>query len=313
MARAVLRTQNLTATVVDNLDGLSGQRHTDRRDEMPQSADGRSLFCTVPSEDRLNGYNGVARLQYRDSRSPFLACASGLNCEFIFDRQQWSFEPRWSDQSRYEAQPSSLEQSSDTSVRLVIEPGSRWGVRVESRFDLVEPFFLDGHHSFTPVDAALASDQLLGVFWASYLDTPAEPGYHFPAVGADETLTSIYDALEHEPSGVIAPETGPVGALGPTAEKRLLYGVQRTRYARPLYCGRVHGMLLAMMFGPAPDVEIRFAFNASGGGPGVPAWDYQALVDNPQAGRSYCFATRLVYKPFAGLDEALELYEQWTV
>ena len=70
-------------------------------------------------------------------------------------------------------------------------------------------------------------------------------------------------------------------------------------------------MLLSLMFRPADDVEIRFAFNGSGGGPGVPAWDFQAVVADPQPGKRYSFKTRTVYKPFEGFDEALELYRGW--
>ena len=163
-----------------------------------------------------------------------------------------------------------------------------------------------------PVDADKIPERMLGVFWASYLHTPREPGFHFPAAGSSRNLTSIYDALEHTHGGVIAPEDGPVGAVADSdAEKRVVWGVQRTRYAKPFYCGAVNGMLLCLMFRPHEDVEIRFAFSASGGGPGVPAWDYQAVVGNPKPGKVYGFKTRVVYKPFSGLEEASRLYDEW--
>ena len=70
-------------------------------------------------------------------------------------------------------------------------------------------------------------------------------------------------------------------------------------------------MLLSLMFRPADDVEIRFAFNSAGGGPGAPAWDFQAVVADPQPRKRYSFETRTVYKPFEGFDEGLELYRDW--
>ena len=111
----------------------------------------------------------------------------------------------------------------------------------------------------------------------------------------------------------MSPSSGPVGdqLVGPVSGRKLLYGVAETKYGRPFYCGNVHGQLLAYMFEPTDEVEVRFAFNATGGGPAVPAWDFQALVAQPQTGKRYVFRTRTVYKPFEGLDEALQLYRRW--
>ena len=90
-----------------------------------------------------------------------------------------------------------------------------------------------------------------------------------------------------------------------------MYGLASARYTAPLFCGVVQKMVLAMMFEPSPDLELRFALNATGAGPGCPAWDYQALVPRPRAGRRYAFRLRVVFKPFAGLDEVLGIYRRW--
>jgi len=311
--RLDLRAGNLRATIVDNHDGLSGKQQIDRRSLMPAAADGHgTLFCTVPFEHRFNGYNGVARLHYNEAPSPFLPCAAGQNCEFFFDQQGGSYEPRWSDQPQFVAQQSSLTSVSDSEAKLRIEQGSRWGVLVESRFELVEPFYLDIEHSFTPSDVGKISGPVLGVFWASYIQVPKEAAFYFQS--ADEEWTNIYAALDHGQSGVIAPRSGPVGnQLAPRKSGRpLLFGVTETQYGLPFYCGNVNGMLLSFMFQPSDEVEIRFAFNPSGGGPGVPAWDYQAVVADPKPGKRYSFKMRTVYKPFAGLAESLDLYRRWT-
>jgi len=78
---------------------------------MAQAADsGIPLFCTVPFEDRFNGYNGVRRLRYGDAPSSFAPCFAGQNCEFFFDHKHASYEPRWSGEFlKFKAQPSSLE------------------------------------------------------------------------------------------------------------------------------------------------------------------------------------------------------------
>ena len=48
-------------------------------------------------------------------------------------------EPRWSDQPNYVAQYSALQRLLPSTALLTIEPGSEWGVRVESRFELAAP------------------------------------------------------------------------------------------------------------------------------------------------------------------------------
>jgi hypothetical protein len=138
--RLELRTKNLSATIVDNHDGLSGQQQIDRRARMTRVAEeNEMLFSTVPFQKRFNGYNGVADLRCGKSHRPFCPCLSGQNCEFFFDNLRTSYEPRWSNAKEYQAQASSLRQLSDSSARLVVEPGRSWGVRVESQFTLVEP------------------------------------------------------------------------------------------------------------------------------------------------------------------------------
>ena len=311
--RHELRAGKLSTTIADNHDGLSGQQQIDRRARMPVAADGdERFFCTVPYEQRFNGYNGVVRLHNDDSRSPYLPCAAGHNCEFFFDQRGRSYEPRWTDQPKFIAQPSSLTAVSDSAARLTIAPGPKWAIQVESQFQLVEPFYLDIEHSFTPTDRSKISGPVLGVFWASYIQVPREPAIYFRSVNGK--WTNIHAAVGHGQSGVVAPLSGSVGTrlVPPDTGGQLLYGVGEMKYGTPLYCGQVHGMLLSYMFQPGEDVEIRFAYNPSGGGPGVPAWDYQALVADPQPGKRYSFKTRTVCKPYKGLDESLDLYRRWT-
>ena len=92
---------------------------------------------------------------------------------------------------------------------------------------------------------------------------------------------------------------------------RLVYDVMETRYSKPFFCGKVQGFF-ASMFRPGPQVEVRLSWNAAGGGPGCPAWDYQALVLRPEAQRRYSLRQRVVYKPFEGLEEAERLYDEWS-
>ena len=165
--RMTLHAGELEVMVVDNHDGLSGDAQKKRRAAIPEVPEslGR-LFCTVPFEDRFNGYNGVPRLRYRDSVQPFLTGASGLNCEFFFDEKRWSLEPRWKDLEHFVAQPSRLKHISDKEAHLEIDPGEDWGIKVGTTFRLEAPYFLDVEHSFTATRKDRVSGDFLGVFWA---------------------------------------------------------------------------------------------------------------------------------------------------
>ncbi len=313
--RLALRAGELEALVVDNHDGLAGEEQKRSRASVPHVAGGLGrLSVAVPFERRHNGYNGVARFSYRGSPHPFLPVASGLNCEFFFDGTEGTFEPRWSDLDNFQAQPSSLKRVSEQEAWLRIEPGERWGVQVESTFRLVEPWFLDVEHAFTPTRLDKIRTRYLGVFWASYIQAPRNPGYY--VWGRRSNFESpawhgIFDALDLHESGAIRAERGPVGEGLRAQGRRLLYSFGSVRYVEPLMAGKVHGMLLAYLFRPSDELEIRPAFNAGGGGVGGPAWDYQAVVPDPEEGRRYSFRLRVVYKPFEALDEALELHREW--
>ena len=97
----------------------------------------------------------------------------------------------------------------------------------------------------------------------------------------------------------------------PKSGNSLLYGVQPIGYAQPVFGGKVDEMLLALMFQTQSGTQLRFAFNPSDGGPGVPAWDFQLLIDWPKANQTYQFQSRTVYKPFDVIDEIMDLYQQW--
>ena len=305
----------LEAFVVDNHDGLSGAAQERRRQAMPAAAGGLGeMFSTVPFEERFNGYNGLALLRYDGSVSPFVPAVAGLNCEFIFDEREPDYEPRWKNIAAYEAQNSSLEAISPAAARLRIEPGKRFGVLVETRFELVEPWFVDVEYGFTATDPARAPKGLMGVFWACYMQVPRIPQFFFVGrtrPGVPARWLDVAQAFNLENSGVLAAAE----ARGPEPFARgnhpLIYRMVETRYSKPFFCGKVHGLLFASLLRPGPEVEVRLSWNAAGGGPGCPAWDYQAVVLRPEPGKRYSLRQRVVYKPFAGLEEAERLYDEW--
>ena len=118
-------------------------------------------------------------------------------------------EPRWSDQPNYVAQYSALQRLSPSAASSPpSSPGSEWGVRVESRFELVPPHFIDITSTITPTVALPPKTDVLGIFWASYIHCPDELAYRYRAAGDPERWTSAHDAIDHArdgPRGLIAP------------------------------------------------------------------------------------------------------------
>ena len=178
-SRVSIAKGEIRAEVVDNHDGVSGKDQVAMRYGLPLPAEreqgrhwSKQLYCTVPRRDRFNGYNGLSSLRQGDTPSPFLVCCSGLNCEFIFDAEEATFEPRWlTGDKPYIAGPSSLERLGSDRARIIIEPGSRWGVRVEMVHQLIPPYFVDTTYRITPTLEQVLGPWL-GLFWASYLQTP---------------------------------------------------------------------------------------------------------------------------------------------
>ena len=318
-SRVSISSGDLQAEIVDNHDGLSGEDQIQKRYQLPLPAEreqgrhwSKQLYCTVARKDRFSGYNGISNLQLGNSFSPFLVCCSGLNCEFVFDASEASMEPRWmTGKKRFHPGPSRVKRLAADQAQITIEPGSRWGVQVEMVHQLTPPFFLDTTYRITPTLAAVLGPWL-GLFWASYLQTPYASVYYFPGRSPEDTSARWYNSQSSFPGSVVfAPAEQDLSFSMPDEGEALLYGVQPIGYHLPVYGGKVDEMLLAFMFQTDPGTQLRFAFNPSGGGPGVPAWDFQFLIDKPQVQQTYQFQSRTVYKKFASLEEMLDLYQQW--
>ena len=306
----------LEAFVVDNHDGLSGAAQERRRQAMPAAAGGLGeMFSTVPFEERFNGYNGLALLRYDGSVSPFVPAVAGLNCEFIFDEREPDYEPRWKNIAAYEAQNSSLEAISPAAARLRIEPGKRFGVLVETRFELVEPWFVDVEYGFTATDPARAPKGLMGVFWACYMQVPRIPQFFF--VG--HTRPGRAAAVAGRGPSVPPRELGCSGG-GETRVSELARSRKppadlpqvAPRYAKPFFCGNVHGSC-----SPRSYVRGLRSTSVSAGmrpapGPDPRPGTTRPWFLRPEPGKRYSLRQRVVYKPFAGLDEAERLYDEWT-
>ena len=176
---------------------------------------------------------------------------------------------------------------------------------------LTPPFFVDITCRITPtLEQGLGP--WLGLFWASYMQTPYAGVYYFRGRAAGDGVTRWFNSQSGLPGSVVfASASQSVAFPMPEQGDGLLYGVQLIGYRHPVYGGKLDEMLLAFMFRNPPGTQLSFAFNPSGGGPGVPAWDFQLLIGKPKADYTYEFQSRTAYKKFEAIAEILALYRQW--
>jgi hypothetical protein len=259
--------------------------------------------------DRRAGMNGVT-IRHRLAAEPLFAPElAGLNFEHIFDGQQndreLHFEPRRA--------PCALEASPDgRGVILTWPPTPQWGLAAEIALRAVEPDMVDAEYAFTPTRRTSKGD-LLGVFFADYMNQPAELGYKFFGREADESdeRVILYASPEH---GVLSTHRWAnepaYPAMGEIEAHWMYASPSRYAFARPYFWGEVRGLTAAWMFDPAEGLLI--AHSPSGGGAGNPAWDYIFLMPRYEVGRAYRWRSRLISRPMPDPQAQVEsLYRQW--
>ena len=253
------------------------------------------------------GYNGLARLNSTHrSENLFVPAYAGMNLELLFDGVEDEgarlFEPRRA--------PMVVERLDDASAVLYQPPTPHWRVESWSTFRIVEPHYVDFHFRVVP-RADTFENGLMGLFWASYIDTPEDPGIRFVA----DTPEGHRWIRHHSPSHGVESTHRHKGdtyliAEPDIAQRRFMHSSYSPwRYAAPYYVGVSHGMMYLLMF--EDDPRIRFTQSPSGGGQRCPAWDFQYLASDYRVDESYEFSARLVYKPYSDHQDVVHEYAQW--
>lgn len=260
-------------------------------------------------EQHHAGYNGVFSITSPDQpENPFVTTYAGLNLEHFFDARQdyfgnQFFEPRHS--AMY------VRRISPTAVELHQPTTKTFGVESWTRFDIVEPYYLDFSFRFIPHQDVFQGG-FMGVFWASYINGPLDKSTYFldGSSKLDKPLWRQLCTQQHNRDSTIRSvhsTTPPLSFEEPNST--LFSSISPLRYGEPFFYGRFRNMVLIYTF--QPNVNLRFAHSPSGGGRNRagndtnPAWDFQLIVPNYEVGKEYSLKGRLVYKEWVSRDDVI--------
>ena len=247
------------------------------------------------------GYSGVASLTHRiRTTNLFVPSFAGLNFEHIHDGTseglKEKFEPR--------KFPLELRIVDRHTVEIHQRPTGNWKLESCGRYALLEDGTIEYTFECIP-RAGGYRNGYIGLFWASYIQSPEEKVIHFKGrLRGSDTATAWITG--------VTPEHGIDSTHGPAAfpdlvkvnadfPLTLVNHPSRYVYTEPWYIGVSHNMAYVQMF-RARD-RIWLAQSPSGGGRDNPAWDFQWFIPDYKVGEAYGFQMRAAYLPFESLEQ----------
>ena len=257
------------------------------------------------------GYNGISELYHKNQDSTlFVPFYAGFNLEHIFDGDSLIslFEPR--------REPMTLEQVSNNKIILHQPVTSISRVESWTTFEMVAPHYIDVEFSFVIHDASFFNHGYVGFFWASYINRPNQLGIYFKGGKKGSPDSSRWMYSYSDKHGKNATHVGKRDAytayMAPNFNVTLARGMSGYYYTEPYYYGRFHNMVFGYLFSEPDEGVIRMTQSPSGGGSGNPAWDFQYILPNFEAGKTYSFNTRVLYKEWISQKDIESEYKKWS-
>lgn len=273
----------------------------------------QELRCMIGNntawQNHKKGYNGIFQLtSIHQAETLFVPQYASLNLEHYFDAsdrvkdRSILFEPRQS--------PMQFQKLDDRTAMLLQPPTSFWKVESTTLFRLVDPYYIDVTFRCTPQEEIFEGGAL-GVFWASYINSPLDKSIYFRRKEGDHLCWQQFCTQYHNHDSTIPHvDDSFVWTFSPSTPIHLFTQISPIRYAEPFYYGRFRNMVYIMLF-KSPS-GVRFSHSPSGGGLNdrsddtCPAWDFQWIVPAPEKGKEYCFEYRIVYKKWKNRDSVLQ-------
>jgi hypothetical protein len=152
----------------------------------------------------------------------------------------------------------------------------------------------------------------IGLFWASYINAPADKSIYFRDGGFWQQLCS----QRHNDESTVRHRTDKLDLRFSAGYPEALYrNLSPLRYEEPFYYGLFREQIVILMFDRVEG--IRFTHSPSGGGTNKeeqttnPAWDFQFLIPKYEVKTEYGFRLRLVYRPRCSRAEVLKEVAAW--
>ncbi len=257
-----------------------------------------------------NGYNGISELYHKNQDSTlFVPFFAGVNLEHIFDGDSLVslFEPR--------REPMTIKRISDTKVILHQPETSISKVENWTTFEMVDPHYIDVEFRFVVHNPEFFDHGYVGFFWASYINSPEKLGINFKGKnkGSDEPGNWQYVvSKKHGENGTHVGDKDSFDAyIAHDLNINLIREISDTVFTDPYYYGRFHNMVFSYLFAQPDEGIIRFSKSPSGAGKGKPAWDFQYILPNFEAGKEYSIKWRVIYKKWKGEKDIEKEYRRW--
>ena len=264
------------------------------------------------------GYSGVSELYLAqgDNRNFFVPRYAGLNYEHIFSGNSKTYN--W---NPYETRIDSMKliRLSDRKVMLEQSRTKNWPLKSSISYELIDNS-IDFVFSAIPLEDVWKKYGYVGIFFASYIDSPSEKGINFIGRSRAGKGSPKPRWIYHLPEvhGLSANHRPAGSTWDPSLDSSgfpisLVTGLSDLEYLYPFYYGVSHDNVFIMMFeNPGKDGELRFAQSPDGGGDTNPAWDFIYFRKNYKVGKKFSFRARAVYKKFEGKDDVIKIYETWS-
>jgi len=99
------------------------------------------------------------------------------------------------------------------------------------------------------------------------------------------------------------------------AKPALFKSVSPLRFDLPFFYGLFEDLIWIVMFDRKDGIRITHSPSGGGGAPGRrttnPAWDFQYLIPEYEAARTYELRVRTVFRPRCSRDDVLKEYDSW--
>ena len=254
------------------------------------------------------GYNGIAQLFHTEEDSAvFVPQFAGFNLEHIFggDSLHQLFEPR--------LHPMTLFRKREDEVLLYQGATPLSSVESLTSFKLTEPHYIDVTFECILHDGEFFQHGYAGLFWASYIQNPADKKIYFRGVDQKSSGTPSWIGAWSEEHGKQSTHRSQDDDhdffFAPDFNATLASNFSSLRFSEPYYYGRFGKMVLAYFFDS--EEVIRFSQSPTGGGELNPAWDFQFIIQSPKPNKKYSFKARMMYKPYINDEDVSDEYQKW--